>query len=201
MVMTSEDFGDFEKLVNSGGRTELKCRPYLQYANNILIEHTLKSAVSHIEIRAYSGDADLAVVADIVTDTGTIERVAYFWELKAPQCYLFEYDDSKRRCRPSPDLVKAENQLLHYVEEAIGSETSRVRLGVMKRNNIRPGGIIIGTQKTMLRKPSDPRDIELASAALALRLNHLYHREGIRVLLWDRILDAVRPTSPSSLGV
>jgi hypothetical protein len=128
-----------------------------------------------------------------VNDIGNEERVAFLWELKAPQCYLFEYDNNNHRCRPTLDLVKAENQLLHYVEEAVGSESTRTRLGVMNRDNIRPGGIIIGAKNTMLRGSRNVRDIDKASTALRLRRDRFYLAQGIRILLWDRVLDAVRP--------
>jgi len=146
-------------------------------------------------VRSYVGDADIVLVADLVTDTGGTDKVAFLWELKAPQCHLFEYDDNKRRCRPTSDLVKAENQLLHYVEEAVGSDTTRQRLGVMSRKDIRPGGIIIGTQQSLLRSPNLSQDIALAETALRLRRERFYEPHGIRILLWDRILDAVRPAS------
>lgn len=195
MALTTAEFATFEALVrDTTGKRELECRPYLQHAENLLIEQSLRSTVQFHEVRSYAGDADLILAADVMTDTGETERMAFLWELKAPQCYLFEYDDNKHRCRPTPDLVKAENQLLHYVEEAVGNESTRMRLGVMNRTNIRPGGIIIGAKNTMLRTPKDIRDVDKASTALRLRRERLYHAQGIRVLLWDRVLDAVRPT-------
>ncbi len=196
MVLTAEDFAAFEALVGEPTvKRELQCRSYLIYAEQLLIEKTLRSTVQHLEVRSYAGDADLILAADVLTDTGVSERVAFFWELKAPQCYLFEYDDNQHRCRPTPDLVKAENQLLHYVDEAVANENTRNRLGVRHRANIRPGGIIIGTQKSMLRAPKHPRDVEMATMALRVRQERLYSAQGIRILLWDRVLDAVRPAS------
>lgn len=194
MALTDSKFAEFEALVRGNAKRELQCRPFLEYAESLLIRQTLRSTVQFHEVRSYVGDADLVVAADVLTDTGEIERVAFFWELKAPQCFLFEYDDNKHRCRPTPDFVKAENQLLHYLEEAAGSDSMRKRLGVMDRNNIRPGGIIIGSKDTILRSPTRPRDVELAQSALKMRAERLYHSQGIRVLLWDRVLDWVRPT-------
>lgn len=196
MALTAAEFATFESLVNDQtGQRELECRPYLRHAERLLVEKTLQSTVQHMEFRSYAGDSDLILVANVLTDTGTVEPVAFFWELKAPQCFLFEYDNNKHRCRPTKELIKAENQLLHYVEEAAGNESARLRLGVPIRNNIRPGGIIIGTKKSMLRSPDDPKDNHLAETALRLRQTLLYSAQGIRVLLWDRVLDAVRPTT------
>ncbi|WP_284876680.1 Shedu anti-phage system protein SduA domain-containing protein [Brevundimonas sp. MEB006b] len=194
MALTPGEFAVFEALVKEPTvRRELECRPYLVHAEHLLIEKTLRSTVQHYEVRSYAGDADLILAADVLTDTGQSERVAFLWELKAPQCPLFEYDDNKHRCRPSADLIKAENQLLHYVDEAVANENTRARLGVAHRKDIRPGGIIIGTQKSMLRNLRYPRDVEMAATALRVRQERLYHAQGIRILLWDRVLDAVRP--------
>ncbi|MGI3128736.1 hypothetical protein [Nitratireductor sp. PBL-C9] len=196
MALTAEEFAAFEALViEPTAKRELQCRSYLVHAEHLLIEKTLRSTVQHIEVRSYMGDADLILAADVLNDTGQSERVAFLWELKAPQCHLFEYDDNKHRCRPTLDLVKAENQLLHYVDEAVANENVRNRLGVPLRANIRPGGIIIGTQKSLLRAPKNARDIEKAATALRLRQERFYSAQGIRILLWDRVLDAVRPTS------
>lgn len=188
------EFEAFEALVRDKGRRELECRPYLKHAERLLVGQDLRSTARFYEVRSYAGDADLIIVADVVTDTLEVEPTAFFWELKAPQCYLFEYDDNKNRCRPTIDLIKAENQLLHYVEEAVGNESTRIRLGVKSSKDIRAGGIIIGTNDTMLYAPKDPRDTYKAAMALRLRRERLYRTQGIRVLVWDRVLDDVRPT-------
>ncbi|UNU44497.1 DUF4263 domain-containing protein [Sphingopyxis sp. YF1] len=195
MALDAAEFAAFEALVRGNARRELECRPYLEHAENLLIRQTLLSTVRFIEVRSFAGDADLVVAADVLTDTGDVERVAYFWELKAPQCFLFEYDENKNRCRPTPDFVKAENQLLHYLDEAVGSDSARTRFGVMDRKNIRPGGIIIGSKDRILRSPARASDVELAQSALKMRTDRLYYSQGIRVLHWDRVLDWVRPTN------
>jgi len=193
MGLTQQEFDVFEKLVTSKSKKELACRPYLEHATHLLIQRTLRSTASFIEIRSFVGDADLVVVAEIVNDNGQPETWAYFWELKAPQCYLFEYDANKNRCRPTADLIKAENQLLHYVDEAVANQNTRKRLGVMDGKNIRPGGIIIGTKERMLRSPVNAKDAQKAATALQLRREQFYQAQQIRVLTWDHVLDQLRP--------
>lgn len=193
MALTQQEFDTFEELIISQYKKELDCRPYLEHASHLLIQRTLRSSASFIEIRSFVGDADLAVVAEIVNDNGDSETWAYFWELKAPQCYLFEYDANKNRCRPTDDLIKAENQLLHYVDEAVANQNTRKRLGLMDSKNIRPGGIIIGTKERMLRSPVDPKDAQKAATALQLRREQFYQAQQIRVLTWDHVLDQLRP--------
>lgn len=193
MALTHQEFLKFEKLVASKSKQEIACRPYLVHATHLLIQRTLRSTASFIEIRSFVGDADLAVVAEIVNDNGEPETWAYFWELKAPQCYLFEYDANKNRCRPTADLIKAENQLLHYVDEAVANQNTRKRLGLIDSKNIRPGGIIIGTKQRMLRSPVNPKDTQKAAIALQLRREQFYQAQQIRVLTWDHVLDQLRP--------
>ena len=57
------------------------------------------------------------MVVSMLNATMQILDYASIWELKAPQCYLMEFDESGPRCRPTLDLIKAENQLLHYGHE------------------------------------------------------------------------------------
>lgn len=54
-----------------------------EHASHLLIQRTLRSNASFIEIRSFVSDANLAVVAEIVNDNGEPETWAYFWELKA----------------------------------------------------------------------------------------------------------------------
>ncbi|QOD62737.1 DUF4263 domain-containing protein [Ochrobactrum sp. MT180101] len=194
MALNTQEYEAFKKLVQDPSiKHELACRPYLEHAEHLLVRRTLRNTARFTEIRSYVGDADLVVVAEITNDNREPETWAYFWELKAPQCFLFEYDDNKNRCRPTPDLIKAENQLLHYVDEAVANENTRKRLGVMDSKNIRPGGIIIGTTSTMLRAAKDRHDVTKATAALQLRRERLYRAEEIRIVTWDHILDEVKP--------
>jgi hypothetical protein len=194
MALTTQEYEDFKTLVGDPKtKHELACRPYLEHAEHLLVRRTLRSTARFTEMRSHVGDADLVVVAEITNDNREPETWAYFWELKAPQCFLFEYDDNRNRCRPTPDLIKAENQLLHYVDEAVANENTRKRLGVMDSKNIRPGGIIIGTTSTMLRAPKDSQDVKKATAALQLRRERLYRAEEIRIVTWDHILEEVKP--------
>lgn len=195
MTLNASEFAAFEALVaDTSGNRELECGPYLKHAANLLIQRSICSSVTHHEVRSHAGDADLILVAEVQNDIGKKEKVAVHWELKAPQCHLFEYDDNKNRCRPTKDLIKAENQLLHYVEESFSNDLTRTMLGVQNRSDIRPGGIIIGTKNTMLRSPKCARDLHKAELALRLRSERLYQAQGIRILLWDRVLDALRPS-------
>ncbi len=193
MALSADEYANFERLVrDTNGRHELACRPYLKHAENALFQRTVERTVEYVEVRNYTGDCDLVTVVDVRNDQNHVERIAYVWELKAPQCYLFEHDDNKNRCRPTLDFIKAENQLLHYVND-LAKGTMRERWGIIKGSNIRPGGIIIGTSDRIVSNPKDASSTTAANWALKLRLQRLYKSENIRIVLWDFILDAVKP--------
>ncbi len=86
MALATAEFEAFETLVrDTSGKRELECRPYLEHAENLLIEQTLCGTVQFHEVRSYAGDADLILAAEVMTDTGEIERMAFLWEL-IPAC-------------------------------------------------------------------------------------------------------------------
>ena len=128
----------------------------------------------------------------MLSDDNRDVREAYIWELKAPQCYLFEKDNNNR-CRPTNDFLSAENQLLHYWYEVTGSQRFRTTMQIMYQENIKIGGIIIGTQERFLRNSTGTTDLRNAEIALKIRQDYLYRSSGLRVLTWDRILKFVRP--------
>src|SRR4030042_5437274 len=147
MEPSNPNTADYEKLgalITAEGYKELECRKYLQFVPGLLVKGNIISLVYHeIDYRGNAGDSDYVISAKIQKDIG-VERVeAYVWELKAPQCYLFK-KDTENRLRPSEDLIKAENQLLHYYEEQRGNELFRAKFGVTRQNDVHIGGIIIG---------------------------------------------------------
>lgn len=195
MLMPEEEFAAFEGYVRSDAHTERECQRYLPYANEILLPNTTTSHESISEEPHYFGRTDFIVFGNFRDDVGTIKRFAYIWELKAPQCFLFERDDSQRRCRVTKDFIKGENQLLHYFHQAMNDDLFRQRSGLESRDCIRFGGIIIGTDEKKIDHRGDLSDVAKAEMALGLRMEYLYRANGIRIMTWDRILDFVRPTS------
>jgi hypothetical protein len=191
----ADSYARFEALVQTNeGQTELKCAKYLHYAAEFLVHGTPTKITTGAEDRNYFGSADFIVSAVLNNDRRQSVAFAYIWELKAPQSYLFEYDDNQNRCRPTKEFAKAENQLLHYFHLASGDQDFRQRFGVMDHRNIKLGGIIIGrSTDRMLKAAASEADIPKANMALSVRDNFLYAAQSIRVLTWDRILDFVRP--------
>jgi hypothetical protein len=193
LALAEAEFQAFKALIDEPRRrTERECQNYLSYASGLLLPGTPLDTTVITEERNYFGTADFVIAATIRDDTSRVVRAAYIWELKAPQCYLFERDN-KNRCRATKDFLSAENQLLHYAHQAISDQNFRSRMQVMDHTNIRIGGIIIGTRERFMRGPTGSMDVQKADTALNIREHYLYKSHGLRVLTWDRVLEYVRP--------
>jgi hypothetical protein len=192
--MDQNRFAEFEGFVNEPSRrTEKECGTYLSDAANLLMPKTPISFQISREERNYFGRSDLIVSATFKDEVlSTNFESAYIWELKAPQCHLFEFDDSKNRCIPSEDLLRAENQLLHYLHEARNNRNFWKLMNITGDENIKLGGIIIGTKQNFLKGASGSLDIAKATMCLDIRKQYFYG-DRLRVMTWDNVLDFVRP--------
>lgn len=195
MAISPQDFADFQALVDTNDRhTERECAKYLHHAAALLVPQTPISTHIAPEDRNYFGSTDLVVTAVLLDDRNQEETVAYLWELKSPQTYLFERDDNNNRCRPTAAFIKAENQLIHYAAHAVADQHFLRRFKLTDHRNIRVGGIIIGRSKDRLLSGStDPYEVDKAKFALSVRENFFYATQRIRILTWDRVLEFVRP--------
>jgi hypothetical protein len=177
-------------VATSGTHTEAEC-------GNVLVEEfaavllPLEEAVVLVDKQytTESGRVDVVLVADRTTLDGSVERVAYVWELKAPQVTIFERDTASR-VRPSPELYSAENQLLHYHSSLAGSDEFRARWRLGRREDVVIGGIVIGTQATFVASSDEdrPRLSGLARTALGVRDRAFYRACGLRLLTWDQVI-------------
>ena len=161
------------------------------YAKDLLVKFTPITFLSQAdEYRGHSRDFDYIVVCKVCDEAGIQSNQAYIWEAKAPQCYVFEHD-TQNRVKPSKDFVSAENQLLHYYEESKGSDQFRSEFGITHPENVKIGGIIIGSRRTLVKSTtySPETAFILYTRALNLRRQYLYGHYGIRVIIWDTILD------------
>lgn len=185
-----EQWTEFKSHVDEpDSHRELECQPYLIHAAELLLPAEPTRIVNQTEVHNFFGRADVVIAADLPDDTGHVSRHAFIFELKAPQCHLFETATAER-CQPTREFSSAENQLLHYYNEAVGNARFRERLEVLDQDNIHPGGIVIGTLARLLRGGGN---VPAARTALSVREKYLYPNRRIRVFTWDRILDFVRP--------
>jgi Domain of unknown function (DUF4263) len=190
MTISAPEFEAFKAYVDEvSGFRERECQRYLKYAAKFLVPGTSTGIVSVPEDPNFFGKTDFVIGAELRNGLGRCARHAYIWELKAPQCYLFE-QDTKHRCRPTAEFLQAENQLLHYFHEASGNGRFRERMGVIDQDNIHMGGIVIGTNERILRGSDG---FEQAYTALTVREKYFYRASAIRVLTWDEILEFLNP--------
>jgi len=194
---------ELKGLIEATGNKEHECREYLHYTKEALVSNTVSEFVYiETERRATSGDSDYIISGKIVDETGNESVKVYIWELKAPQCYIFE-KDTENRLRPTKELIRAENQLLNYYHENKGSESFRNDFGVTHSDNVRFGGIIIGSHDRRVRGDfEEGKKEKLIETALMIRKNYIYDRLNIRIMHWNYILDLLKPsTSPERLIV
>lgn len=197
MSNNSQDiYNQLHALIRATENKELECREFLYHARNALVPDTVLDFVYvEKERRGTSGDSDYIISVRVEDETGLESVKAYIWELKAPQCYMFE-KDTENRLRPSKELVQAENQLLHYYHEHKGSELFRNEFEITHSDNINFGGIIIGCHHRRVkgRFSDEVKRGKLLEKALMIRRKYIYDPLHIRIVQWDYILDLLKPS-------
>lgn len=187
------DCDELRGLISAPANNELQCRKYLRFIRDKLAKETVIDFVYDCtERRGATGDSDYLVACRVRDTTGVEQVKAYVWEAKAPQCYLFE-KDTESRLRPSNDLVKAENQLLHYYYALKGDEAFRRECGVTHSDNVLFGGIIIGQDSTRYKSDvSSARGWEQYVTAYTVRCEYFYKAPGITILTWTHVLSLLK---------
>ena len=189
----AEPYFLLKELVESERYKELECRFYLQYVKDFLMKETpIEFVTVETEYITTPGRSDYIISGKLI-DSGTYRTHAYLWELKAPQCYIFE-KDTENRLKPSSDLIDAENKLLHYYDDLRTSDTARQDIGVGRDCHIHLGGIIIGRENALVNGEfaSPYRKKALYSRAIDSR-RILYDDAGIKLVTWDQILSQLKP--------
>lgn len=194
----TNSYDKLKALMDDACHKELQCREYLKEAQEKLVACTpLHFKRFATEYRGHTGDSDLIVSCETVNDAGKKTTEAYIWEIKSPQCHIFEFDNSNR-VKPSAALISAENQLIHYFEECQKSALVLEEFELISPDHIYIGGIIIGSAKTLIKpheKYSDPEIItSLYTRAISYRNKHFYKASSIKLITWDRILDILKPS-------
>jgi len=187
-----------QELISQDRSTEVQCGKFLSEIAHFLVPQQISASdvlMSDSEERSRVGDSDFVVSVKI--DSGSVfpRHIAYVWELKAPQKYLFKLDRAENRVQPSDDLYGAENQLLNYVSELSGSKNFRAKYGVEGTlDDIRPGGIIIGRNDRVVKATEKEQKaaLELARLAYATREAYFWAPSGIKVHTWDWVLKQLR---------
>jgi hypothetical protein len=185
-----------QTLVNAqDGHKEKQCQPYLERAQRLLLPRTPVQIIEFSrEEPSRAGRSDF-VISAAFGDSGTFEKNAYVWEVKSPQTFLFEPDDSAQRLRPTKDFIKAETQLAYYVLELQDSPTFRAKYDLDAFSKVIPAGIIIGRSDAMC-KPIDgataKQQQDLERSALIMRKNLIYGPAQLTIFTWDDVVRFLR---------
>ncbi len=196
MPLSASDYATFSGLIEqTASHTERQCGAYLPHAADWLCPVTPQAVISVLqEDRTHYGDSDCTVVAEWQNGRGKVDRYAVVWEVKAPQCLLMEIDENRQRFRPTKDLIKAENQLLHYYYyEISNSDAFRERHGIISRELVKLGGIIIGRDGRIASMRPDANQEKLADMSLTIRSRLFYEKTGFHLRTWDSIASVLKP--------
>lgn len=177
-----------------GAHTEQECAQCLKSAPWPLLP-TLDGTVTFLDSEQLcsAGRVDVIVIAEILETGGRARPGAFVWELKAPQLPLFQWDTLNQAC-PSPELLRAENQLLHYHYSIANDGHFRDRWGIVSSDYVKLGGIVIGQDRGIIQCEIDNLALgkQLALQALRIRESVFYKASGLRLWTWDRIVTVLK---------
>ncbi len=181
---------ELRKQIWQNARTETECAKCLASFCSILLPFCDAINIYVNQEQAVgAGRVDLIMLADEVT-MGTTVRKAYVWELKAPQLHLCQMETKDRAC-PTIDLLKAENQLLHYRHEVAYNLSFCAKWGILLPDHVEFGGIVMGRNDRLVKpkKTVDPCRAERAARhALQIRKLAVYKPNGMRLWTWEKVL-------------
>ena len=179
-----------EALVAKNARNEVACRDILaKHFSHVLLPPWEPAVFVQTEAATESGRTDIVIVADQTGPDGSEERVAYVWEVKAPQVYVLR-KQTRSRLAPSKELYSAERQLLHYHSSWKNSDDFRSRWKITRRENVRIGGIVISRENRFV-SCSAAEHTEMAALARNtwdIRKESFYRTIGLTVLTWTDVL-------------
>jgi hypothetical protein len=171
-------------------RKEVECAEFLKNVPHRLVREVIHRIIHQGTLRGHTGDADWLVVADVFDGTNQMVRVAYLWELKAPQCHIFKKDSSSsNRLTPSDDLIKAETQLLYYHHEQREGGILRNKYSVLP-HKIMLGGIVIGCDRTLVAKTGnqDQKQIHYDFQLAKHVRDSFWYGCRLELLTWSAVL-------------
>jgi hypothetical protein len=130
------------------------------------------------------GKSDYLIIADVIR-SGDCYRRAYLWELKAPQCYMYEHDTGTR-LKPTSDFMSAVNQLLNYYYGLKENGAFLQEYNISAPSDISMGGIIIGCHRTKVRGTYTENE-KIRRYNIAKRVRDQLYEGKLKVRTWDEI--------------
>lgn len=177
---------ELQRLIDDTQNRELECREFLGYARELLVFPDIADRFVEVETERIEnlGRSDYLIVADVLR-SGDCYRRAYLWELKAPQCFIYEVDTTTR-LKPSQDFMDAENKLLNYYYGLKENGVFFQQYQIGAPSDISLGGIIIGCHRTKVR--GNYTEAEKASRYnIAKRVRDQLYDGKLKVRTWDEI--------------
>ena len=178
---------DLQRLIDdTQNNRELACREFLRYAKELLVSPDMPDSFVDVDMERIEnlGRSDYLIVADVLR-SGDCYRRAYLWELKAPQCFIYE-EDTRTRLKPSQDFMDAENKLLNYYYGLKENGVFLQQYQISAASDISLGGIIIGCHRTKVR--GNYTDAEKTRCYnIAKRVRDQLYNGKFKVRTWDEI--------------
>lgn len=182
---------ELRKLIAEDGCNELKCRPFLDDALEMLADRTAKGFDKPFyEQQLISGRCDYLITGTFYDDGDHNEKCAYLWELKAPQEPLFT-KTTHRLVLPSRAFTKGLAQLYNFHYDVVHSKAYGDYIGDIDPRNIRLGGLIIGSTAKLFSnvKPTDSDYEGLKTRAFRIMRRYTSEPHSMRVYTWDQVAD------------
>ena len=180
-----------EEYINATGHTEHECRAYLQYVKHILMpSFPVRYPNQEIERTGNLGRSDYIISGEF-NEGGVTCVHAYIWELKAPQCYIFERDPGHTgRLRPTAEFLDAENKLLHFYMENKHNALFHLQYNIPHPapKYVHMGGIIIGSNETKVSGVTTVEERDQLYKTTKTARDYLYEPAKIKFITWDDVL-------------
>ncbi len=169
---------------------ENECRAFLEHAKELLVAPDVGVNFVEVEMERIEnlGRSDYLIIADAWHSCDCYRR-AYLWELKAPQCFIYD-PDTTTRLKPSQSLIDAENQLLNYYYNLKRNGEFLEQYEITSPSDVSLGGIIIGCERTKVRGTLTPAE-KIRCFNIAKRVRDQLYDGRIKVKIWDEIRDFI----------
>jgi hypothetical protein len=189
---------ELELLINKDRNNERECgkslKPLARY-----LKHGGRFLFCKEEFTHSDGRTDLIITES--SGVGETERnYAYVWELKSPKKALFTLRKDTKRFDPTKDLIQAESQLIQYIYH-LRKAGELERYNINNKDDVKLGGIIIGTIKSFCEKESIVREKfdneydfqwSLYEQCVGSRRSLLYDPIGLKLLTWDEVVKDIK---------
>lgn len=94
--------------------------------------------------------------------------------------------------KPSDALIDAENKLLHYYYTCKGSDTFRQQYNILSPEDVKIGGIVIGSNRYKVRGDYDNEKKSKLYRTAKYSRDIMWRGAEIKLLTWDDVLNLIK---------